>query len=521
MSTQFHRFLNGLEQRTMKVSRLAIALAIASGFSTATVFGADLRQPVTQTGFEYNSYYNTAADQPVPPAPGTAAATDAKPAEPATVPAPAAGSCASPAGPTCAADAGCNSGCTSNCDCCKMECPDAKEPWRLFECHNKNNCHDLNFRGWVNGGFMSNFNDTPSNFNGPVTFADRDEPLLNQLYLIAEKTTVASTEEGCYGWGGRLDLLYGSDYRFNISRGLSAEDDFTASWDSGRFYGLDIPQAYLEVGNKKASLKVGHFYTPLGYEGVMAPDNFFYTHAYTHQYGEPFTSTGAIGYYNANDQLSLYGGVTNGWDNFEDVYDKQSIIVGATFTASDKNSSLNTVLHYGKEEVVFGTLDTVAPLDQRSIVSNVYKRTLTDRLSYVFQTDWGYQENALNSGERAEWYGINQYLFYKYSCCTTLGIRGEWFRDDDGFRVAPGGDFANQAPVNNNPVGVGGFQGNFYNVAVGANYKPLWRPNLTIRPELRYDWYSGADGVNGTALPFDDGNDDDQFLAGFDVIYVY
>lgn len=509
----------------MKVSRLALALAIASSFTTASVFAADgLRQPVVQTGFDYNSYYNTSADTPAPPAPG-AAAVDAQPAAPATIPA-AAGSCASPAGPTCAATPGCgtnNCGCTSNCDCCKMECPDACEPWRLFECHNKNNCHDMNYRGWVNGGIMSNFGDTNSNFNGPVTFADRDEGQLNQLYLIAEKTTVANTDECCWGVGGRLDVLYGSDYRFNIARGLSAEDDFTASWNTNRFYGLDIPQAYAEIGNKKTSVKVGHFYTIIGYEVVTAPDNFFYTHAYTMQYGEPFTHTGALGTYNANDQLTLWGGITNGWDNFEDVNNKQGLLLGAKFTASDKQSSFASALHYGKEEVIFGTLATVAPLDDRSIISNVYTRTLTDRLSYVFQTDWGYQENAGNTGERAEWYGINQYLFYKYSCCTTLGLGGEWFRDDDGFRVAPAGDYAQVGPgaPSTNPVSAGGFEGNFYNVRLGANYKPHSRPNLTVRPELRYDWYSGADGLNGTTLPFEDGTKDHQWLGGFDVIYVY
>ena len=35
----------------------------------------------------------------------------------------------------------------------------------------------------------------------------------------------------------------------------------------------------------------------------------------------------------------------------------------------------------------------------------------------------------------AEWYGINQYLFYKLNCCWTAGSRFEWFRDDDGFVV--------------------------------------------------------------------------------------
>ncbi len=147
--------------------------------------------------------------------------------------------------------------------------------------------------------------------------------------------------------------------------------------DSSRFYGLDIAQMYAEFGNKKASIKVGHFYTIIGYEVVTAPDNFFYTHAYTMQYGEPFTHTGALATYNANDQLSLFGGVTNGWDNFEDVNGKQSILLGATFTATDKQSSLHRCFALRQRRSDLGTLDTVAPLDDRSIASTVYKRKLT------------------------------------------------------------------------------------------------------------------------------------------------
>jgi hypothetical protein len=56
-----------------------------------------------------------------------------------------------------------------------------------------------------------------------------------------------------------------------------------------------MPQAYVETNlpiGKGLSVKVGHFYTLLGYEVVTAPDNFFYSHSYSMQYGEPFTHWG-------------------------------------------------------------------------------------------------------------------------------------------------------------------------------------------------------------------------------------
>jgi hypothetical protein len=112
-------------------------------------------------------------------------------------------------------------------------------------------------------------------------------------------------------------------------------------------------------------------------------------------------------------------------------------------------------------------------------------------------------------------------MFYKVDCCWTAGVRFEWFRDDDGYRVAPAGDYARTGAFpNSNPASIGGFEGNFYEVAFGLNYKPVSNPNLIVRPELRYDWFSGTQ-TGGAAGPFDDNNSKDQFLYGLDVIYLY
>ena len=58
-------------------------------------------------------------------------------------------------------------------------------------------------------------------------------------------------ETDCCGWdfGGRIDLLYGSDYRFTLARGLDAEDDFTARWDNEPVLRPGLPQAYWQLGN--------------------------------------------------------------------------------------------------------------------------------------------------------------------------------------------------------------------------------------------------------------------------------
>ncbi|MGC4002907.1 MAG: porin [Pirellulales bacterium] len=504
----------------MKVTRSQLAAALGISLFPAAAMAADYRQPqtITQAGFAQVSDAPAPIDTPAPAAVAPAAPTPAKSAGCTT------GSCTTGG---CTA-AGCTAAAGESCGCktgCELECEDRDEPWRLFGCYNENNCRGFNVRGWVNGGIMGNSDSPASRFNGPTTFYDRSgEGQLSQFYLIGEKAI--DTEKCDWQIGGRIDVLYGTDYRFNISRGLTANDDFTAKAHSSRFYGLDIPQAYVELGKENTSIKIGHFYTIIGYEVVTAPDNFFMSHAYTMQYGEPFTHTGVLASHKLNDQLTVLAGATFGWDNFEDVYNEISLIGGATFSASDGNSKLAYAFSVGEEEITFGT---TAPTETRFIQSLVYSRKLTDRLDYVAQSDYGRQQNGAPAvvgaaAQDAEWYGVNQYLFYKINCCWTAGARFEWFRDDDGVRVAPAGDYAARGPLavppSNNPASSGGFAGNFYEVALGLNWKPYEYKNLTMRYETRYDHYNGTNGNAGNR-PFDDGFSDNQFVYGLDVIYAY
>ena len=401
--------------------------------------------------------------------------------------------------------------CDTGCNDC-LECDD-DEPCRLFDncCCLKN--HGVKVYGWAAQGFTANPSDPRDNFNGPVTFNDRaNEYQLNQVYAVIEKPI--DTEENCWDVGGRIDMLYGTDHRFTLARGLDAErDDGTPRWNTNRFYGLALPQAYGEFGYNDLSVKVGHFYTIIGYEVVTAPDNFFYSHSYTMQYGEPFTHTGVLGNYKVNDQLSVSAGYTNGWDTFDDVNTDQSFLGGVTFTSSDESQKLALAITSGDEPSFDGRVDN------RTMYSVVYTNVLTDRLTYVFQHDNGLQTEASDGGiNDAEWYGINQYLIYQINCCWSAGLRTEWFRDDDGSRVAPAGDFGENGTGDNaNVASAGGFEGNFFEVSLGLNYKPS--ANLRIRPEVRYDVFDGR-GANGV-LPYDAGTDDDQFLAAFDVIYLW
>jgi hypothetical protein len=401
----------------------------------------------------------------------------------------------------------------------------------------------INTYGWINAGIGANNWGSP--FNGPITFNDRNwQGQMNQLYLVNER--LLDVDNGRW-LGGRVDLLYGTDYIYTTARGLdgnllnqpnSAGVAGAPSWASSKDYGLAMPQLYGEVGAGNHAVKFGHFYTIIGYEVVPAIGNFFYTHAYTMQYGEPFTHTGILDTWTPNDQLTVYGGITNGWDNFSDPINILGIanpaypgansnagfLGGVSFKNSDQTQSLTTTVASGNEPGSFVSATGPANIGNRSIVSTVYINELSDKLTYVFQNDNGWQFNAnpvsQNIGQAAglaQWYGINQYMFYTISDTLVAGMRLEWFRDNNGYRVLN--------PIRNaiwgGPVG-SGYAGNFWQATWGLNWKP--NRNWIIRPELRYDWYS-PDNMAGP-LPFGrisggSGDQYGQFYGGCDAIWQF
>lgn len=372
------------------------------------------------------------------------------------------------------------------CDC---------QPWRVFP--TLPGCFQL--YGWINGGAAMNADSPASRFNGPVTMADRDEVMLNQLYAALERP--AEPVYGSLGLGARVDLLFGTDYFFTEAIGLERDRLGATKWNSRRFYGLAMPQMYLDFAWGDLSVKVGHFYSLLGYESVMAPSNFFYTHSYAFQYARPFTHTGVLTSYPLTDRLTLYNGLHNGWNVFDRPAERGAYLGGARWANDTETFWLSYMITSGDEPNVLNVFTN------RTAYTLVGSWQINPCWQYVISHDAGWQSDFDPDGADAEWYGLTQYLFYSVNDCWKLGFRFEWFRDDDGARVA-------ESTRLSNPFTGTAFVGNFYAISLGANWAPTG--NLVVRPEVRWDWYSGPG-----PLPYDDGTKDNQFLGAIDLIWHY
>ena len=413
-----------------------------------------------------------------------------------------------------------SAGCSASCGGCEDCCGPAQRWLGGIGLGNRG----FNVRGWVSQGLTFNAEKPANNENFPVTFNDRaNEYQMNQAYLMMERPVA---ECGC-SWdiGGRVDFLYGTDYFYTTSVGLETNADGSQRWNgngprgagagSAAMYGLAMPQAYAEVYAPVAggmNLKFGHFYSPLGYEQVMAPENFFYSHSYALQYGEPKTFTGAVAEYQWNCNLNLLLGGTAGWNSFDTARGQGGLLGGFEWTSSDNCTSLAWMFHTG-DDVQPGTnspaFAAASTADNVSVYSLVLTRCVTDRLQYVFQHDFGAEQNGTRFGntlKSAKWYGVNQYLLYDVCDDWSLGCRFEWFRDQDHSRV-----------LALRTTEVSG--GNYFALTLGGNWTPC--QNLLFRPELRYDWSDTEYPGFPIGGPFDFFTKDSQLTAAFDLIIEF
>lgn len=75
--------------------------------------------------------------------------------------------------------------------------------------------------------------------------------------------------------------MYGYDYILAQSNGIERNQSGSPKWNREQ-HGVALPQMYAEAGNQTFSVKAGRFYTIIGYEGVPAPANFFYSKSYSY-----------------------------------------------------------------------------------------------------------------------------------------------------------------------------------------------------------------------------------------------
>jgi hypothetical protein len=280
----------------------------------------------------------------------------------------------------------------------------------------------------------------------------------------------------------------------------------------------DIVEAYLALhfpilSEGGVDLKLGKFVTLEGNETIDPRANFFYSHTYLFDFGIPFTHTGALAVWHATSQVDLYGGVTRGVNtSIDDNNNALAFHGGVGLNLLDGKFTALASTHIGPETVG-------KDHDNRYVNDLTFTAKLTKNFTAITDLNYAYDEAADAHG-----YGIAQQFLYTLNDVYSIGLRGEVWRDEEGFYVASFAenddvlDVLRGGNVTLDPRTVGGGRTTYGAITLGVNIKPsVPKPlaGLVIRPELRYD------RALTNTRPFNDSSDRDQFTASVDFVLTF
>lgn len=332
---------------------------------------------------------------------------------------------------------------------------------------------EIQIYGWTEGAFTAS---TASGNQLPLGFNYRaNDFLLQQNWLRVERKPKSESFTPSYGFLADT-ILPGSDYRFTRARGLWDSQTGTLGIDPVQFYA----QAYYPNIAQGLDVKVGRFFGQFGVESIAAINTPFVSRAYTFIYN-PFTQTGVLTTLKLNDLWSVQNGVVTGSDVFFDSASEPTYIGSVKYKSPDRQSSLqlSTVLGSGR-------FNQAEDFSNPRVFDLVYTRSINERMTYQFNSLYGYQTHVPVIGN-ADWYSFVNYWSYRWRDDLQSNCRVEFFDDVDGNRT--------------------GFEGLYTAGTLGLLYLPI--KSIILRPEVRFDH-------NTSSRPF--AGHPDLFTAAFDVI---
>ena len=300
---------------------------------------------------------------------------------------------------------------------------------------------------------------------------------INQVYLSMGKAV-----DGRRGLdiGGTVDFTWGSDAYLTQASGMEITAKDPTGWGSGD-YSASFAQAYAEIAYQRWNVAIGKFYLPFGSDSYKSTDNFFYSWS-SNNLINPQVGGGAYASYKVSDKLSVIGG----WVMPEEIGesgDNNAVLGGFVWTPG-KRFNLRYAFAAGKDTYgPNGQYRAWGDGDRNKYFTHSLTPTtqINKRLKYVF--DWSYNQSRISDDYIGLYsttyaYGLNNEIIYQANKRWAFGTR---------FGILHNGTLLNDY------IG----DTDWYTVAVGAN----WTPNkwLTVKPELRYDWF---DKDNAVATPF-------------------
>ena len=381
----------------------------------------------------------------------------------------------------------------------------------------------------VQAGLLRNDNGSDNVF--PTGFFNVSEGfVLNRAEFLIEKPLNAPYKPRIgpfpgpvpdrYDWGFLVQARYGEDF----SRSYGFEDEWGVNQEGRRVWLLPqwFVKTYMPWGGG-STFQFGTWFTNIGNEigAPVDPPSPFYSHAYAMMYAPAKHFGGLFSMRLPVDRkYGLWGveiGVVQGWNNLQDNNDDKSLITGLQWRSASMKTWLDIESIWGNEQSEDGIYDqrpfVAISSNNDKLFRHFHSVTLTQwlgqsrRSRIVLNAVYGEQEGGDVAAasenppgflitEDSQWYGVNISLLQPVTETVQFGLRAEWFKDQDGaYFLLPEGTYR----------------------ALTASFS--WRPKpwLRIRPEVRFDQYSGPGQPFGGRLPtVFAGDQDEQWLFSVD-----
>jgi hypothetical protein len=284
------------------------------------------------------------------------------------------------------------------------------------------NALGINISGYLDAGYnwSSNHPRNPRNISLRYFDKDHNKLVFNDFHVALEKP------EQDWGVGFRISGDFGRTgelLREATLWGKTLRDEPSA----------ELREAYLTTTipfGEGIGIKGGLFVTTLGTEILPNPgaynDNI--SRSFLFNLGIPLRHLGMLFSYPILKTLTLTAGPVTGWDNPRDNNKQPSVLGGVSFVPVDMFTLASNVIYgpeqfdnTGNKRFTWSTVATIKPIDPLAVY-----------LEYTY----GNEENVTPSLRDATWQGWAAIASYNWTDRFNTALRGEIFKDSDGFRTA-------------------------------------------------------------------------------------
>ncbi|HET9122898.1 MAG TPA: outer membrane beta-barrel protein [Acidiferrobacteraceae bacterium] len=206
---------------------------------------------------------------------------------------------------------------------------------------------------------------------------------------------------------------------------------------AGTTHKFDVQQAYLQYIAGPVTFMAGKFDTLAGAEVIDSSGDVNFSRSILFGYAIPFTHTGVRATYALNSSTSFTVGVNNGWDQVVAETSPKTLELGVSATPVKPltlTASYYTGQEYVGEPAALGSFGTSAT-GNRKLLDVVATYTIISPLSVTLNYDTATQDNYDGAGDKAKWSGLAAYVTYQFAPTWRLDVRGEYFKDPQGYRT--------------------------------------------------------------------------------------